>query len=119
MTFDVNEKEINCLFDDLIKNEKLKHHGNPQNDYEKIVIKVAEEFSGGNAKLKARNKEKDEIKVKIAKLKRNIKKNRNIRNYRMRSSKKKRADKRADLNVQINELEQKLKDLDLEDSSQS
>ena len=118
MTLDLNEKEINNLFDDLIKTEE-QNHKPPPSEYEKIVIKVAEEFSGGNEKLKARNKEKEEIKVKITKLKRDIKKNRNIRNYRMRSSNKKRADKRADLNVQINELEQKLKDLDLEDSSQS
>ena len=114
MTLDFNEKEINCLFTNLVKKEDLK---NPQSDYDKIVAKVTEEFSGGNEKLKARNKEKDAIKVKIAQLKRNKKKNYNIRNYRMRIVNKKRADKRASLNAEINELEQKLKDLDLEDSS--
>ena len=115
MTLDFNEKEINDLFTDLFKKGDLK---NPRSDYDKIVSKVTEEFSGGNEKLKSRNKEKDEIKVKIRELKRDVKKNHNIRNYRMRTVNKKRADKRASLNAQINELEQTLKDLDLEDSSQ-
>ena len=116
MTLDFNGKEINRLFDDLVKTSGLK---NPRNDYDKIVAKVTEEFSGGNEKLKARNKDKDEIKVKIEQLNRDIKKNHNIRNHRMRRANKKRADKRASLKAQINELEQKLKDLNLEDSSQS
>ena len=114
MTLDLDEKEINHLFADLVKKSGLE---SSRTVYDKIVDTVGEEFSGGNTKLKARNKEKDAIKVKIAQLKRNKKKNYNIRNYRMRIVNKKRADKRASLNAEINELEQKLKDLDLEDSS--
>ena len=57
--------------------------------------------------------------MQIEQLARNLKKTRNIRNHRMQKANKKRADKRASLKAQINELEQKLKDLDLEDSSQS
>lgn len=112
MTLDFDGKEINNLFNQLLETKK-----GPRSDYEKIIIEVAEEFSGGSAKVKSRNKEKSKIKVKIAKLKRRLKKNRNIRNYRLRSTNNKRADKRASLNAQINSLEQKLKDLDLEDSS--
>ena len=118
MTFDFVEKEINLLFDELQKKEQ-NSHVKPQSNYEKIITEVAEEFSGGSAKVKSRNKEKDEIKVKIAKLKRNLKKTRNTRNYRLRSANKNRADKRASLNAQITALEQTLKDLDLEVSSQS
>ena len=117
-TLDLDEKEINLLFDDLQKKENLRH-AEPQSQYEKIVTEVAEEFSGGSAKVKSRNKDKDEIKVKIAKLRRTLKKIRNTRNYRLRSANKNRADKRASLNAQITDLEQTLKDLDLEDSSQS
>jgi len=116
MTLDLNEKEINHLFTDLVKKSGL---ASSRTVYDKIVDTVAEEFSGGNNKLKARNKERAEIKVKIGQLNRDIKKNRNIRNYRMRKANKKRADKRSALKVQITELEQKLKDLDLEDASQS
>ena len=43
-----------------------------------------------------------------------LKKVRNIRNHRFQSTNKKRADKRASLNIQIKELEQTLKDLDME-----
>ena len=112
------EKEINLLFDELQQKEQNRHV-QPQSTYEKIITEVAEEFSGGSAKVKSRNKEKDEIKVKIAHLKRKLKKNRNIRNYRLRSANKTRAAKRASLNARITDLEQNLKDLDLEDSSQS
>ena len=76
----------------------------PQSNYEKIITEVAEEFSGGSAKVKSRNKDKDEIKVKIEQLNRDIKKNHNIRNHRMRRANTKRADKRASLKAQINEL---------------
>ena len=117
MTLDLVEKEINLLFDDLLK--ATKESNVPSGTYEKIVTEVAEEFSGGSAKVQSRNKEKDEIKVKIAHLKRKLKKNRNIRNYRLRSANKTRAAKRASLNARITDLEQNLKDLDLEDSSQS
>ncbi len=116
MTLDLDEKEINHLFADLVKKSGLE---SSRTVYDKIVDTVGEEFSGGNTKLKARNKEKDEIKIKIEKLNRDVKKNLNIRNYRMRKVNQKRADKRATLKVQINELEQKLKDLDLEDASHS
>ncbi len=115
MTLDFDEKEMNLLFDELKKKENLRHV-KPQSIYEKIITEVAEEFSGGSAKVKSRNKDKDEIKVKIAKLKRTLNKTRNIRNYRLRSANKTRADKRASLNAQITDLERKLKDLDLEES---
>ena len=117
-TFVVVLKEINLLFDELLETENLHQPKAPQSNYEKIITEVAEEFSGGSAKVKSRNKDKDEIKVKIAKLKRNLKKTRNTRNYRLRSANKNRADKRASLNAQITDLEQTLKDLDLEVSSQ-
>lgn len=111
------EKEIGLLFDDLVeKGGDYQQNVKPRSDYDKLVAEVAEEFSGGNAKTKSRNKEIAEIKVKIKKLKRNLKKNRNIRNYRLRSANKNRADKRASLNTQIKELEQVLKDLNMEKS---
>ena len=42
-TLDLDEKEINLLFDELQKNVR---HAEPQSHYEKIVTEVAEEFSG-------------------------------------------------------------------------
>ena len=117
MTHDFVGKEINLLFDDLVKKEDgCQQNIKPRSDYDKIVTEVAEEFSGGSAKTKSRNKEIAEIKVKIGKLKRSLKKNRNIRNHRLQSANKKRADKRASLNTQIKVLEQTLKDLDMEKS---
>ncbi len=108
-------KEINHFFDDLVKQEAVRHQNRPpQSEYDKIVTGVAEEFSGGNAKTKSRNEEIAGIKEKIKKLKRKVKKVRNIRNHRFQSTNKKRADKRASLNIQIKELEQTLKDLDME-----
>jgi len=115
MSLAIDEKELNLFLNDLIKQRgDYQHNEKPRSDYEKIVTEVAEEFSGGSAKTKSRNKEISEIKDKIKKLKRSLKKNRNIRNYRMRSENKKRADKRVSLNTQIKELEQSLKDLDME-----
>ena len=117
MTHDFVGKEINLLFDDLVKKEAdCQQNIKPRSDYDKIVTEVAEEFSGGSAKTKSRNKEIAEIKVKIGKLKRSLKKNRNIRNHRLQSANKKRADKRASLNTQIKVLEQTLKELDMETS---
>ena len=117
MTHDFVGKEINLLFDDLVKKEDgCQQNIKPRSDYDKIVTEVAEEFSGGSAKTKSRNKEIAEIKVKIGKLKRSLKKNRNIRNHRLQSANRKRADKRASLNTQIKVLEQTLKDLDMEKS---
>ena len=111
MTHDFVGKEINLLFDDLVKKEAdCQQNIKPRSDYDKIVTEVAEEFSGGSAKTIA------EIKVKIGKLKRSLKKNRNIRNHRLQSANKKRADKRASLNTQIKVLEQTLKDLAMEKS---
>ena len=80
MAHDFVGKEINLLFDDLVKKEAdCQQNVKPRSDYDKIVSGVAEEFSGGNAKTKSRNKEIAEIKIKIGKLKRSLKKNRNIR----------------------------------------
>ena len=115
MTHNSIGKEINYLFDDLVKKEAdCQQNRPPRSDYDKIVTEVAEEFSGGNAKTKSRNKEISEIKEKIRKLKRRLKKTRNIRNHRFQSMNKKLADKRASLNIQIQEWEQTLKDLDME-----
>ena len=117
MSHDFVAKELNHLFDDLVKNgADCQQNVKPRSDYDKIVTEVAEEFSGGSAKTKSRNKEIAEIKVKIGKLKRSLKKNRNIRNHRLQSANKKRADKRASLNTQIKELEQTLKYIDMEKS---
>ena len=116
MTLDLDEKEINRLFADLAKKSVLE---SPRTDYDNIVKKVAEEFSGGNEKVKSRNKEKAEIKAKIKQLNRKVKQNRNIRNHRMRKTNQKRADKRSSFKAEINELEQKLKDLDLEVSTET
>lgn len=117
MSHDCVGRELNLLFGDLIKTVPGYQQGaNPRSDYDKIVAEVAEEFSGGNAKTKSRNKEIAEIKDTIQTLKRRLKKTRNIRNHRRRDANQKRADKRASLHTQIKELEQTLKDLDMEKS---
>ena len=111
------EKEINNLFDGLA--EKYASDTSSRTNYEAIVEKVAEEFSGGNEKVKSRNQDKAALKAEIARLTRAVKKNRNIRNHKMRKINQKRAKKRASLKAEIADLEQTLKDLDLEDSSLS
>ncbi len=116
MSNDPTGKEIDTLFSDLVKQKGLEA---PRTLYDSIVETVTDEFSGGNEKLKSRNKEKAEIQARIDQLSQTLKKTLNIRNHRMRKANKRRAQKRASLKVQINELEQKLKDLDLEDPSTS
>jgi len=117
MSHDFVGKELDLLFDDLIKTvPDYQQRVKPRSDYDKIVTEVTEEFSGGNAKTKSRNKEIFEIKDKIKTLKRRLKKTRNIRNHRRREANQNRAAKRASLNTQIKELEQTLKDLDMEKS---
>ena len=115
MSHDFVAKELKNLFDDLVKNgADCQQNVTPRSEYDKIVTEVAEEFSGGSAKTQSRNKEISEIKVKIGKLKRSLKKNHNIRNHRFQAANKKRADKRAALTTQIKEMEQVLKDLNME-----
>ena len=66
MTHDFVGKEINLLFDDLVKKEAdCQQNIKPRSDYDKIVTVVAEEFSCGSANTKSRNKEIAELKVKI------------------------------------------------------
>jgi len=90
--------------------------------YSDIVVKTLEEKFDDELSMvanvenaeKNRQIEENEIKKKIAELKSSMTKYKNIKNYRARAQNEKRHEKRRHLAMQIQELVNKLEDINME-----